>query len=428
MLDIKFIRENIKEVKDSVKKRGSKVDVDELLNLDEKIKKINQEKESLGAYKNSQNEAIKIAGSSEEKKIIITDTASQVTEMEKEMSSDLKEEKDLRKKFNELVYKIPNIVLDDVPVGGYKVLEKRGKIPKFDFKIKDHSELGESLDIIDTKRAANIAGTRFYYLKKEGALLERALINFAFDTLLKKKFIPIIPPVMISPEMAKGSGYLESASDSEAYFVKTDSKEESEQGLYLIGTSEQSLIAMHAGEILGKKDLPLRYFAFSTCFRKEAGSYGKDTKGIFRAHQFDKVEIVTFCKPEDAPKEHELILSIQKDLMDQLKLPYQVVNIHAEDLGAPAAKKYDIETWMPGQDKYRETHSTSNCINFQARRLEIKYRDENNKLQFVSTLNGTAFSMRPIIAIMENYQQKDGSIKIPQVLQKYTGFKVIKNF
>ncbi len=415
MLDIKFIRENTKKVKDSIKKRGGSFDIDSLLKLDEKKRKAQTELEGISAKK---NKASKEINKDNKKKII-----AEMKKIDKKGDVLKKELKKLEDELKELLYKIPNILADDVPVGQYKVLEKCGEIPKFSFEIKDHSEQGESLDIIDTKRAANVAGTRFYYLKREGALLERALINFAFDTLLEKQFIPIIPPVMISPEMAKGAGYLEAGNDSDAYYVETD--KEKGMGLYLVGTSEQSLIAMHAGEVLEKKDLPLRYFAFSTCFRKEAGSYGKDTKGILRAHQFDKVEMVIFCKPEDAEKEHQLLLSIQKELMDKLKLPYQVINIHAEDLGKPAAKKYDIETWMPGQDRYRETHSTSNCTDFQARRLEIKYRDEDNKLKFVYTLNGTAFSMRPIIAIMENYQQEDGSIKIPEVLHKYTGFKEI---
>ncbi len=420
MLDIKFIRENPKKVKESCKKRQVKVDIDGLLKIDKEKREKLQKIEEIRAEKNKASRKIIAAKDKKEKKKII----SEMQKIDKKGDKIEKNLKELEKEYIKLMYKVPNILLDDVPVGKYKVLEKHGKIPKFNFKIKDHSELGESLDIIDTKRAANIAGTRFYYLKRGGALLERALINFAFDTLLKNKFIPIIPPVMIFPEIAKGSGYLEAENDSDAYYIETD--KEKGTGLYLVGTSEQSLIAMHAGEILEKKDLPLRYFAFSTCFRKEAGSYGKDTKGIFRVHQFDKVEIVIFCKPEDAKKEHQLILSIQKDLMNQLKLPYQVVNIHAEDLGKPAVKKYDIEAWMPGQNKYRETHSTSNCTDFQARRLEIRYRDENNKLKFVYTLNGTAFSMRPIIAIMENYQQKDGSVKVPDALQKYLGFKTIK--
>ena len=220
--------------------------------------------------------------------------------------------------------------------------------------------------------------------------------------------------------MARGTGYFEATDEKEAYYLPEDK-------MYLAGTSEQSLVAMHADEILNEKDLPLRYVAFSTCFRREAGSYGKDTKGILRVHQFDKLEMVIFSKPEDSKNEHELLLSIEEKLMKALGLPYQVINICTGDLGRPAAAKYDIETWLPSENKYRETHSTSNCTDFQARRLNIRYRDKSGKVNFVHTLNGTAFAIgRILIMIMENYQQKDGSIKVPKALQKYCGFKVIK--
>jgi seryl-tRNA synthetase len=224
---------------------------------------------------------------------------------------------------------------------------------------------------------------------------------------------------MIKPEMAWAMGYLQQTDDEEAYHLEKDN-------LYLTATAEQSLGAMHAGETFEEKDLPLRYVGFSTCFRREAGSYGKDTKGILRVHQFDKIEMFVFCKPEDSAKEHKLLLAMEKELMDELELHYQVIDICTGDLGVPAAKKYDIEVWLPGQDRYRETHSTSNCTDFQARRLNVRYRDKQGNLQFVHTLNGTAFSMRPIIAILENYQKKDGSIEIPKVLQKYLSFKEIK--
>ncbi|MEK7172892.1 MAG: serine--tRNA ligase, partial [Patescibacteria group bacterium] len=260
----------------------------------------------------------------------------------------------------------------------------------------------------------------FYYLKRQGVLLELALINFAFEKLVAKGFIPIIPPVMIKPEMAWAMGYLQQTDDEEAYHLEKDN-------LYLTATSEQTLGAMHAGETFDEKDLPLRYVGFSTCFRREAGSFGKDTKGMLRVHQFDKIEMFVFCKPEDSLKEHELLREMEQELMDDLGLHYQVIDICTGDLGAPAAKKYDLETWMPGQDRYRETHSTSNCTDFQARRLNTRYKDnKTNKLEFVHTLNGTAFSMRPIVAILENYQQKDGSVKIPQVLQKYFNLKEIR--
>jgi len=240
------------------------------------------------------------------------------------------------------------------------------------------------------------------------------------DILIKEGFIPLIPPVMIRPEMMKGMGYVERGGE-EIYRVEKDN-------LYLVGTAEQIIGPMHANEVFEERDLPLRYVGFSSCFRREAGTYGKDTRGIFRVHQFDKVEMFIFCKPEDSKKEHQLLLKIEKDLMQKLKIPYRVVQMCSGDLGDPAAAKYDIEAWFPGQGKYRETHSTSNCTDFQARRLNIRYRDsKTNKLQFVHTVNGTAIAIgRAILSILENYQQKDGSVKVPKILQKYLGFKLIK--
>jgi seryl-tRNA synthetase len=225
---------------------------------------------------------------------------------------------------------------------------------------------------------------------------------------------------MLKANMARGMGYLEQSDREEAYYLPQDD-------LYLIGTAEQSIGTMHADEILKEEELPKRYVAFSTCFRREAGSYGKDTKGIFRVHQFDKVEMFSFCRPEESIQEHQFFLAIEEKLMQALKLPYRVLNICTGDLGRPAAAKYDIETWLPSENRYRETHSTSNCTDFQARRLNIRYRTKKGELKFVHTVNGTAFSQRPILMIMENYQQKDGSILIPEVLQKYLGFKEIKS-
>jgi len=300
------------------------------------------------------------------------------------------------------------------------VLKEVGEKTKFDFKPKNYLEIAEKLDLIDVKRAVKIAGTRFGFIKKEAVLLEFALINLAYDTLIKEKFTPIIPPVMLNSAMARGTGYLEATGENEAYFFPNDK-------LYLIGTSEQSLVAMHSEEILEEKDLPKRYVGFSTCFRREAGAYGKDTKGILRVHQFDKVEMFSFCKPEDSKKEHQFLLEMEEKLMKLLKIPYQVVQICTGDLGFPAVAKYDIEAWLPSENRYRETHSTSNCTDYQARRLNIRYKNKNGKLEFVHTINGTAFAPgRILIMIIENYQQKDGSIQVPEVLQKYLNFKVIK--
>jgi seryl-tRNA synthetase len=330
----------------------------------------------------------------------------------------------VEKEFSSLMLQVPNLPLDEVPVGKDEkdnvVLREEGKEPKFSFKPKDYLELAERLDLIDVKRAAKTSGARFGFIKREAVSLEFALINLAFSNLTKKGFIPILPPVMLRSEMARGMGYLEQADKNEAYYLPQDD-------LFLAGTAEQPLGIMHANEIFNEKDLPKRYVGFSTCFRREAGSYGKDTKGIFRVHQFDKVEMFSFCHPEESKKEHQFLLSMEEKLMKALKIPYRVVKMCTADIAFPQVAKYDIETWLPGQNQYRETHSTSNCTDFQARRLSIRYKDKSGKLNFVHTLNGTAFAIgRILIAIIENYQQKDGSIMVPQALQKYTNFKVIK--
>ena len=290
----------------------------------------------------------------------------------------------------------------------------------FNFQPKNHLEIGEYLNLIDVEKAAKISGSRFNYLKNTAVLIEFALVDLVLRALIKKGFIPVVPPVMVKENIAAGTGFLEATEKKEAYIIPEDN-------LYLTGTSEQSLVAMHSNEIINERDLPLRYVGFSTCFRREAGSYGKDIKGIFRAHQFDKLEMVIFSKPENSVKEHQLLLSIEEELVQLLKLPYRVVRICTGDMGRPAASQYDIETWLPSENRYRETHSTSNCTDFQAVGLNIKYRGKDNKSHFVHTLNGTAFAIgRILIAILENYQQKDGSVKVPAVLQKYTKLKIIK--
>jgi seryl-tRNA synthetase len=276
-------------------------------------------------------------------------------------------------------------------------------------------DLAYALDLIDVDRSSKISGPRQSFLKNELVALEFALINFAFDTLTKKGFIKIIPPVIINKKAVEGLGYPE-YERGEGY--KIDDQ-------YLVGTSEHSIVPMHMDETFDEKDLPRRYASFSTNFRKEAGTYGKDTRGIFRLHQFDKIEMVSFINPKDDDKELEYLLSIEENLVKALELPYRLMNMYAGDIGFPQAKKYDIETWLPGQNKYRETHSVSTTTDFQARRLNIKFKYGKDK-KFVNILNGTAFAIgRTLIAIMENYQQKDGSIDIPKVLQKYTNFSKI---
>ena len=406
-------------VKKGLQKKGSKVDIGELLEIDKKRREVTQALDDMRQKKNQASREIGVAKTDKEKKKIVL-KMKELDSGNDRLDKDLKE---LDRKLEEILLKIPNLPLDTVPEGRDErdnvVLEKIGEKPDFGFKPKDYMEIGEKLDLIDVKRAAKVSGTRFGFLRNEAVLLEFALIRLVFDLLLKKGFIPVIPPIMMKPEMARGMGYLEQTDDEEAYYLQKDN-------LYLAATAEQPLGSMHSDEVFKETDLPRRYVGFSTCFRREAGSYGKDTKGILRVHQFDKVEMFIFCKPEDSKKEHKFLLGTERELMDALKLPYQVVNISAGDLGAPAAAKYDIETWLPSENRYRETHSTSNCTDFQARRLNIRFK-RGGKMEFVHTLNGTAFAIgRILITIIENYQQKDGSILVPEVLQKYLDFKVIK--
>lgn len=407
MLDIKFIRENPEKVKKACQDKNVSVDVDKFLELDAKkrhhmvyLEGLKAQKNKLGRDNIEEAKALKV----------------KIQEAEPQLEA-------LEKEAYELLRKIPNIPFDDVIVGKddsqNQVLRQVGKLPKFDFTPKEHWQLGEELGIIDLERAAKMAGSRFYFLKNEAAILEMALMNLVFTLLTKKGFIPVIPPVMIKPAESEAMGYIENHPDEEAYYLERDE-------LYLTATSEQSLGAMHAKETLDVTKAK-KYVAFSTCFRRESGSYGKDTKGIFRVHQFDKMEMFIFCKPEESEKYHQELLKTEEELMKLLGIPYQVINICTGDLGKPAAKKYDIEAWMPGQQRYRETHSTSNCTDYQSRSLGIRYKNAQNELEFVHTLNGTAFALgRIIVAILENGQQKDGSVKIPKALHKYTGFKVIK--
>jgi len=420
MLDIKFIRENPGKVKKGCQVKQVKVDIDRFLEVDKKRRETLRALEDMRAQKNKGSEEIAKAKEEREKKKIIL----KMQELDKNSDRLKRSLALLEREFDKLMLCLPNLPREGVPVGKDErdnvVLRKVGERPKFDFKPRGYFEFAENLDLIDIKRAAKISGTRFGFLKREAVLLEFALINFAFDELVKKGFIPVIPPMMMKAEMMKGMGYIEQTDREEAYYLPKDD-------LFLAGTAEQPIGAMHAGEIFEEKELPKRYIGFSTCFRREAGAWGKDTKGIFRVHQFDKIEMFSFCQPEKSGREHQFFLGIEENLMQALKIPYQVVQICTGDLGFPAANKYDIEAWLPSENRYRETHSTSNCTDFQARRLNIRYRTKESKLDFVHTVNGTAFAIgRTLIAIIENFRQKDGSVKVPKILQKYLNFEVIK--
>ncbi|MEK9130211.1 MAG: serine--tRNA ligase [Patescibacteria group bacterium] len=414
MLDIKFIRENSDLIKTACENKRVDVDIDGLLKLDAKRKIFLQEIDKLRKTRNEIAEQIKMDFS---KKDELIEKGKNIKE---EILKIEKESEEIEKEFNKLMYLIPNIPLSDVKIGrgeeDNEILRHEGIISQFDFKPQSYVELAEKLDLIDTKRAAKISGSRFGYLKNEAALLEFALLQFVSQNLIKENFIPIIPPVMIKRQPMAAMGYL-IRGEEEIYYLPKDE-------LYLVGTSEQSIGPMHCDEIFEEKNLPKRYLGFSSCFRREAGSYGKDTKGILRVHQFDKLEMFSFCRPEDSEKEHQFLLSMEEKLIQLLEIPYRVIKMCTGDLGDSAAKKFDLEAWLPGQNEFREITSTSNCTDFQARRLNIRYRNKNNQSNFVHTLNGTAFAIgRIIIAILENYQQADGSIKIPNALRPYMNNK-----
>ncbi|HOK17570.1 MAG TPA: serine--tRNA ligase [Candidatus Paceibacterota bacterium] len=423
MLDIKFILQYPEEVKKGIKNKG--VDpslVDEVLNLDSKRRELIKKIEALRAKRNIANEKLLKVPNQEKEEILKV-----LKEVKIVLSQQEKELKEIEENFKKKMSLLPNLPLPNVPIGkdetGNVAIKEVGKKPFFNFPPKDYIQISENLDIIDVKRAAKTSGSRFGFLKKEGALLEIGLIQFAIELLSKKGFEIIIPPTLIKPELMWAMGYVDRGKE-EIYYLEKDN-------LYLIGTAEQIIGPMYAGEIFNENELPKRIAAFSSCYRREAGSYGKDTKGILRVHQFDKVEMFVFSKPEDSINQHQFLLSLEEEIMQKLGIPYRLINICTGDLGDPAAAKYDIEAWLPGQNEgkgeYRETHSTSNCTDFQARRLNTKYKTKNG-LEFVHTLNGTAIAIgRTIIAIIENYQTKEGFVKIPKVLWKYTnGVKIIK--
>lgn len=408
MLDIRLIKQSPEEVKEGLKKRSFDIGlIDKILSLDERRRRILKELEEGRAETNKKSKTMPSPAEIEELK--------KLKEKIKVLESELEV---IENELNEKMEQLPNLPLPDVPVGkdekDNKILYEVGKKPSFKFEPKKHYELGESLNIIDTERAAKVSGSRFGYLKGQAALLEFALLNFAIKKLVKKGFMPIIPPVLIKEEMMKGMGYIDTEADrEERYFLEKDKQ-------YLVGTSEQSIGPMYAGEIFEEKDLPLRFAAFSSCFRREAGSYGKDVRGIMRVHQFDKLELFSYSRPEDSVEEHKFLLAVQEELVKGLGLAYRVVQLSTGDLARPSAATFDIETWFPGLGEYKETHSCSNTTDFQSRRLNIRLRRKNGDLEFVHMLNGTAMAMSRIpIAILENYQQKDGSVKIPKTLKKY---------
>jgi len=420
MLDINLIRENPELVKKNLMKRG---DPEALKKLNETIVYDKKWRQTLTELNNLRHQrkkmtikiaALKKAGKNIDKELEEAKAIdSKITSLEKRVA-------EYEEKLRSCLMQLPNLLHESVPVGKDEnenvPIRSWGKIPKFSFPVKDHIDLALSLDIMDIKRAGKIAGARFFYLKREGVLLDMALMNFALEEMLKKGYTPIEPPYLMRRKPYEGVVAL---SDFEKDLYKIENED-----LYLIATSEHPMAAMFMDEVLKAEDLPLKLVGVSTNFRKEAGAHGKDTRGIFRTHQFNKIEQFIFCRPEDSWKMHEELIHNAEELVQKLGLPYRVVNVCTGDIGTVAAKKYDIEAWMPAQNAYREIISCSNCTDYQARRLNIRFREKEGQPPkgFVHTLNSTALATgRTIVAILENYQQKDGSVVVPKVLRKYMG-------
>ena len=415
MIDVRALRENPEPAKDSQRARGADPGlVDEIIEADAARRGALQEFESLRA---TQKEVSKSVGraSKEERPAILAkakELAEQVKAAEARANAAGAEA-------DRLARQLPNLVLDGVPRGGeddYTVLRHEGPAPRDfaaeGFEPKDHLALGEGLDAIDTKRGAKVSGARFYYLKGVGARLELALMSMALDQAHRAGFVPMMTPTLVSPQIMGGTGFLGEHSD-EIYYLPADD-------LYLTGTSEVALAGYHADEILDLSDGPKRYLGWSTCYRREAGAAGKDTRGIIRVHQFNKAEMFSYCRPEDAEAEHARFLAWEEEMLAKAELPYRVIDTAAGDLGTSAARKFDCEAWLPTQERYMEVTSTSNCTTFQARRLGIRERRENGTAP-VATLNGTLATTRWLVALLENHQRPDGSIRVPEAMRPYLG-------
>ena len=416
MLDPKLIKEKPEIVRNMLKSRAVEFDLDALIESDQKRREFIIKTDELRKKKNQMATMIS------EKKKGGEDISLILAEM-KNISNELTkielEQESIESKYLKLASTIPNLVHESVPIGtddsANKEIKKWGDIPKFDFKIKDHIDISEDLNLVDLERAAKVAGARFYYLKNDLVRLNQALIHFGLDFLAEKGYSLVQPPYMINRESMEGAVIAE---DFEEVIYKVE-----EEDLYMIGTSEHAMAAMHSKEIIEGKEIPMKYAGISPCFRKEAGAHGRDQKGIFRVHQFDKIEQFVFSKPEDSWKEHEKMLAVAEEFYQKLEIPYRVMLLSTGDIGKISAKTYDIEAWMAGQNAYREIVSCSNCLEYQARRLKIRFRDKTNEdTQYIHTLNSTLIATtRVLVAIMENFQTKDGHIRIPQVLQGYMG-------
>jgi seryl-tRNA synthetase len=415
VIDLRALREDPDRLRASQRARGEdEAVVDQLLDLDERRRSALSRFEQLRSEQKSFGRSVSKAKGEERDELLARakELAQQVKELEAEADG-------LGNELNTVLKGVPNLIEEGAPPGGeqdYVVLEHVGEPTTFDFEAKDHLELGERLGAIDMERGAKVSGARFYFLTGVGARLQHALLNLAMEQAIEAGFVPMYPPVLLKPEAMEGTGFL-GAHAAEVYQLRSED-------LYLVGTSEAPLAAYHMNEIIDA--LPRRYVAWSSCFRREAGSYGKDTRGIIRVHQFDKVEMFSFCDPADSHQEHLRLLNWEKEMLAKVEIPYRVIDVAAGDLGASAARKYDCEAWVPTQQAYREVTSTSNCTEFQARRLAVRSRDEQGRSQPVATLNGTLATTRWIVAILENHQQADGSVRVPKALQRFLGCEVLE--
>ena len=416
MLDPKLIKEKPQIIRDMLKDRAVDFDLETLIESDQKRRELIIKTDELRKKKNQV--ALEI---SQKKKVgeDISDILSEMKNISTQLTKLESEQETVENTYSKLAFTIPNLVHESVPIGtdesANKEIKKWGEIPNFDFKINDHIDISENLDLVDLERAAKVAGARFYYLKNDLVRLNQSLIHYGLDFLAKKEYSLIQPPYMINRESMEGAVI---ADDFEEVIYKIE-----DEDLYMIGTSEHAMAAMRAKEILEGKDLPLRYAGVSPCFRKEAGAHGRDQKGIFRVHQFDKIEQFVFSRPEDSWKEHEKMLAVAEEFYQNLEIPYKVMLLSSGDMGKISAKTYDIEAWMAGQNAYREIVSCSNCLEYQARRLKIRFRDKTNEdTQYIHTLNSTLIATtRVLVSIMENFQTKEGHIRIPEALQPYMG-------
>ncbi|HKE52422.1 MAG TPA: serine--tRNA ligase [Actinomycetes bacterium] len=415
MIDLRELRDNPERLRTSQRLRGEDPElVDALLTADGRHRSALTRFESLRAEQKSVGRQVASA-TGDERTALLEKAQALATEVRSAQAEVDEASAEVRR----VQFELSNYVEEGVQPGGeddYRVLEHVGAPRDFaaeGFDPRDHVELGRLLGAIDVERGAKVSGARFYYLTGPGAQLELALTQLAMEQATAAGFVPVIPPSMVRPRVMEGSGFLGQAAENVYYLEKDE--------LYLVGTSEVPLAGYHMDEILDAQDLPLRYAGFSPCYRREAGSYGKDTRGIFRVHWFDKVEMFSFCRPEDAAEEHRRLLNWEKEFLDKLELPYRVIEVAAGDLGASAARKYDCEAWIPSQGRYREVTSASNCLQFQSRRLGIRMRDADGT-RHLATLNGTLCAMsRTILAIVENHQQADGSVRVPPALRPYFG-------